>query len=192
MLLYNFAKVLFRIYFALFYRVKVEGTENIPAEGPLLLYANHPSAWDMILIACYMKRQVHFMAKVELFKNPIFAYILRTLGAFPVNRGKGDIASTKTVFKLLKLGKIVGIFPEGTRTPSKNLNKGKGGAAMFAIRSNAPVLPVGVVWNKKKFSTLRLVFGETFVLEGNKSPTKTELIEETKNILNRIYALIGQ
>ncbi len=191
-MLYNFAKILFRIYFALFYRVKVEGIENIPEEGPVLLYANHPSAWDMILIACFMKRKIHFMAKVELFKNPLFAYILRKLGAFPISRGTGDVGSIKTVFKLLKQGKVVGIFPEGTRTPKKNLNKGKGGAAMFALRSNAPVLPVAVVWNKKKFTTLRLVFGETFVLEGKKNAPKSELIEETKNILNRIYGLIGQ
>ncbi|NMA66257.1 MAG: 1-acyl-sn-glycerol-3-phosphate acyltransferase [Clostridiaceae bacterium] len=192
-MLYRFAKLLFQIYFALFYRVKVEGKENIPEDGPFLMYANHPSAWDMILIACYMKRQIHFMAKVELFKNPIFAFVLRRLGAFPVSRGKGDIGSVKTVFKLLKKGKIVGIFPEGTRTPKKDLTKSRSGAAMFAIRSKVPVLPVGVEWNGRLFSKLRLVFGEPYVLESdNEIVTKTDFKEQTKAILNNIYALIGQ
>ena len=192
-MLYRFAKLLFQIYFALFYRVKVEGKENIPEDGPFLMYANHPSAWDMILIACYMKRQIHFMAKVELFKNPIFAFVLRRLGALPVSRGKGDIGSVKTVFKLLKKGKIVGIFPEGTRTPKKDLTKSRSGAAMFAIRSKVPVLPVGVEWNGRLFSKLRLVFGEPYVLESdNEIVTKTDFKEQTKAILNNIYALIGQ
>ena len=192
-MLYSIGKFLFRIYFTLFYRVKVEGTENIPKDGPLLMYANHPSAWDMILIACYMKRQIHFMAKVELFKNPIVALILRGLGAFPVNRGTGDIGSIRTVFKLLKKNKVVGVFPEGTRTPRKDLSKGKGGAAMLAVRSKAPVLPVGVEWNGRLFSKLRVVFGKPFVLESSKDDlTKKDLKEQTKMILNKIYVLIGQ
>ncbi|NLM75670.1 MAG: 1-acyl-sn-glycerol-3-phosphate acyltransferase [Clostridiaceae bacterium] len=192
-MLYSIGKFLFRIYFTLFYRVKVEGTENIPKDGPLLMYANHPSAWDMILIACYMKRQIHFMAKVELFKNPIVALILRGLGAFPVNRGTGDIGSIRTVFKLLKKNKVVGVFPEGTRTPRKDLSKGKAGAAMLAVRSKAPVLPVGVEWNGRLFSKLRVVFGKPFVLESSKDDlTKKDLKEQTKMILNKIYVLIGQ
>lgn len=183
-----------RIYFALFYRVKVEGTENIPEDGPLLLYANHPSAWDMILIGCYMKRQVHFMAKVELFKNPLLAFLFRSLGAFPVSRGKGDVGSVKTVFRLLNKGKVVGIFPEGTRTPRKDPSRGKAGAAMFAIHSKAPILPVGVVWNKRWFSRLRLVFGKPFTLDVNEEEpiSKQELISCTRMIIDRIYALIGQ
>jgi len=192
-MLYSIGKVLFRIYFSLFYRVKVEGTENIPKDGPLLLYANHPSAWDMILIACYMKRRIHFMAKAELFRNPFVAFIIRSLGAFPVKRGTGDVGSVKTVFRLLKKNKVVGVFPEGTRTPRKDLSKGKAGAAMIAIRSKAPVMPVGVVWNGKLFSKLRVVFGKPFIIEcSNVDLSKQELREQTKIILNRIYGLIGQ
>ncbi|NLU52890.1 MAG: 1-acyl-sn-glycerol-3-phosphate acyltransferase [Clostridiaceae bacterium] len=191
---YKFARLIMRLYFALFYRVKVEGKENIPDKGPLLLYANHPSAWDMILIGCYMKRQVHFMAKAELFRNPLLAFLFRSLGAFPVSRGKGDVGSVKTVFRLLNEGRVVGIFPEGTRTKKKDVTKGKSGAAMFAFHSKAPILPVGIVWNKKWFSKLKLVFGEPFTLEypEDEHPSKQELMDSTRMIIDRIYALIGQ
>jgi len=194
-MLYKIGKFLFYIYFSLFRRVKVEGMENVPKEGPLLLYANHPSAWDMILIGVYMKRKVHYMAKAELFRNPFLAWLFRSLGAFPVNRGKGDVGSIKTVFRLLEEGKVVGIFPEGTRTPNKDPRKRKMGAALLAARSKAPVLPVGVVWSKKIFSRVRLVFGKPFIVQPEKEGEHTgkdELMNITSDIIDRIYALIGQ
>lgn len=192
---YKFVKVLVRWYFHLFYRVSVTGLGNEPESGGVLMYANHPSAADMFLIACHMKRQVHFMAKEELFKNPILAFFMRRLGAFPVARGKGDVGSVKTVFKLLKQGEIVGVFPEGTRTPRKDPKKQKAGAAMIALHSGAKVLPVGVVWKRRPFSRIRVVLGKTFILR-NKNPEKhvdrEELIGYTNKILDLIYGLIGQ
>lgn len=194
-MLYRIGKILFYIYFRIFKRVTVEGRENIPKQGPVLLCSNHPSAWDMFLIAVFVKRKVHYMAKVELFRNPILAFILKCLGAFPVSRGKGDVGSVKTVFRLLDEGKVVGIFPEGTRTPGKDPKKRKAGAAMIAARSKAPVIPVGVVWNKKIFSKVRLVFGEPFFVRAEMEDGhigKDELMHLTEDILDRIYALIGQ
>lgn len=194
-MLYNIGKLFFYLYFIIFRRVKVEGRENIPEKGPVLLFANHPSAMDMFLIAVFLKRRIHYMAKIELFKNPILAFLLKSLGAFPVSRGKGDVGSVKTVFKLLESGKIVGVFPEGTRTPKKDPKKRKAGAAMLALHSKVPVLPVGVVWNKKIFSEVKLVFGETFTIlsEDDSAHTrKEELLDRTRDIIDKIYALIGQ
>lgn len=191
---YSFAQHLLHLYFSLFYRVKATGIENIPEKGEFLLYANHPSAWDMLLIASHMKRQIRFMAKIELYKNPILAFILRNLGAFPVNRGKGDVGSVKTVFNLLRQGEIVGVFPEGTRTLKKDPQKRKAGAAMLAYHSKVPILPVGVKWNKKWFSKLEIVFGEPFELPVNEGEhvSKEKLLESTRLIMDRIYGLIGQ
>ncbi|NLX64550.1 MAG: 1-acyl-sn-glycerol-3-phosphate acyltransferase [Clostridiaceae bacterium] len=194
-MLYSIGKFIFYLYFMIFRRVKVEGKENIPKKGPVLLYANHPSAWDMFLIGVFMPRRIHFMAKSELFRNPILGFLIKSLGAFPVSRGKGDVSSVRTVFKLLEEGKVVGIFPEGTRTPKKDPSKRKAGAAMMALYSKAPVLPVGVVWNNKIFSKVRIVFGEPFLMlpkEEGKHIPKEELIQLTDQIINKIYALIGQ
>ncbi len=192
-MLYSFARAVLYIYFTLFYRVKIKGAENIPATGPLLLYANHPSAMDMFIIAVYMKRKIHYMAKVELFKNPILAFLLNKIGAFPVSRGKGDVGSVRTVYKLLEQGEVVGVFPEGTRTPKKDPAKRKAGAAMLALHSNSPILPVGV--NKIKKTRWELVFGETFVIplkQEGEHASKEELKEITQNIMDKIYSLIGQ
>ncbi len=192
-MLYSFARVVFVLYFALFNRVKIKGLENVPSKGPLLLFANHPSALDMFLIAAYMKRRVHYMAKVELFKNPILAFLLKRVGAFPVSRGKGDVGSVKTVYKLLEQGEVVGVFPEGTRTRKKDPTRRKAGAAMLAIHSNAPILPVGV--SKLNKRSWEIVFGQPFIMSAKNEgehASKEELIEATSEIMNKIYGLIGQ
>ena len=198
-MLYTFVKSMFRVYFALFYKVRTEGLENIPKTGPLLMCANHPTGLDMFLIGTRIpKRQVHYMAKAELFRNKILAFLLKHVGAFPVSRGKGDVGSVKTAYKLLEDGKIVGVFPEGTRTKKKDIKKRKAGAALFALHSNAQILPVAIDGEYKLFKKVRVVFGEPFYLneQGERAQSvnysKEELLNGSEVILNRIYALIGQ
>jgi 1-acyl-sn-glycerol-3-phosphate acyltransferase len=150
----------------------------------------------MFFIAYKMKRLVHFMAKAELFKSPLLAYILKGIGAFPVKRGTGDIGAAKAVFRILKEGKIVGILPEGTRTRGKDPSKIKikSGAALFAISSGVPVLPVAVSGTYKLFSKVRVVFGNPYYLksEENKKYSAEELTIMSEDIMKRVYSLLEE
>ncbi|HOQ76426.1 MAG TPA: lysophospholipid acyltransferase family protein [Thermoclostridium sp.] len=196
-MLYSIGKVLFTIYFRLFYRIKVKGRENIPSEGPVLLCANHPTALDMFLIGVFVpKRKVHYMAKAELFRNRFLGWIIRCLGGFPVSRGTGDVGSVKTVFRLLEEGKIVGVFPEGTRTRKRDPNKRKAGIALFALHSGAPILPVAIKGVFRPFRKIELIFGKPYRIAsdtGNGTGinySKEELYRVSGEIIDSIYALM--
>lgn len=197
-MLYGIGRVVFTIYFALFYRIKTIGRENIPSSGPVLLCANHPTALDMFLIAANVpRRRVHFMAKAELFRNRFIGWIIRRLGSFPVSRGTGDVGSVKTVYRLLEKGEIVGVFPEGTRTKKKDPNRRKGGIALFALHSGAPILPVAIKGDFKPFRKVELIFGKPYKVvsstgnTGDKVYPKEELMRISGQIIDSIYGLMG-
>ena len=192
-MLYEIAKKAIALYIILFHRIRLEGRENIPDKGPLLLFANHPSAFDMFLIGTRIKRRIHFMAKAELFENPLFGWVLRQIGAFPVHRGKGDAASVKMALHLLEQGEVVGIFPEGTRTQKRNREKKIGGAALIAFHTDAPILPVAIEGRYRIFSKMRVVYGKPFHLKKPEGkPDRDDLYAATDEVLDRIYGLIGQ
>ncbi len=189
---------LVRIFFALFFRVTVTGLENVPENGPVLLCANHIGALDMFFIGYRLKRLVHYMAKEELFKNPILALLIRWLGAFPVKRGTGDVGAIKTAYRFLDEGKIVGILPQGTRTRGKDLSKIKvnPGVALIALNKGAPILPVGLKGSYKPFTKVKVAFGEPFrpdyqARSGEKVPREV-LNSITGEIMKRIYALVEE
>ena len=99
----------------LFLGLKFEGIHNLPKKGAVIIVANHVSAWDPLLVAVGSPRPVHFMAKAELYQNQILARLLNALNAFPVKRGQADRNAIRKALKLLESGKVLGIFPEGTR-----------------------------------------------------------------------------
>ncbi|NTV89746.1 MAG: 1-acyl-sn-glycerol-3-phosphate acyltransferase, partial [Clostridiales bacterium] len=100
----RFAVIITTIFFKLFYRVEVENADKIPSEGAAILCSSHKSMLDMFFLGYDIKRWVHWMAKEELFRNPITRAIYSSLGAFPVKRGKGDVGSIKTAYKILQEG----------------------------------------------------------------------------------------
>ena len=146
----------------LLFRVRRIGRKNEPKreDGPYLVCANHQTVLDVVFIAASLKRQQpHFMAKAELFRVPFLGWLVRKLGAFPVSRGKGDVGAVKHAINLLKSGRSVGMFPQGTRCPERDPRecKIKFGAGMIAARAGVAVLPVHIKMKNYKWRFLRRV-----------------------------------
>jgi len=131
----------------LVFRIRVTGRENEPAPdaGGYLVCANHMSAWDPVWLgAAFRKRQLHYMAKEELFKIPLLRGLIRALGTYPVRRGVADMTSIKNTISILVSGRCVGMFPQGTRRKGENPldTEVRSGVGMIAHRAGADVLPV--------------------------------------------------
>ncbi len=147
-------------------RVKVIGKENMPPVGePLVLCCNHISNWDpVVLFVVQRKRPIHFMAKAELFKNRFCAWLIgKQFGAFAVHRGTGDTNAIDTAKQIVADGKIMGIFPEGTRSRDGQLLRAKSGAALIVAQTGATVQPVAVVARGQRVRWFRrtlIVYGK--------------------------------
>jgi glycerol-3-phosphate dehydrogenase (NAD(P)+) len=128
----------------LYFRLRREGRGHIPADGPLLLAANHRSFLDPFVIACCIRRPIYFVAKRELFDNRLQGWFLNALGAFPVRRGEADEESLATARALLERGEAVLIFPEGTRIREGSLGEPRRGAGRLALETAAPIVPVAL------------------------------------------------
>ncbi len=151
--LYNFIKVIFRPLVKIVYHTKFKGLENVPTDRNNYIVAiNHTCAVDPIFVAC--PKQVpplHFMAKVELFKNPFAAWFVTHMYGFPVKRGKGDTSAIDYGIKIIEEGHVMAICPEGKRIKDKNgvPQKAKAGVAVIAKATGADVLPVAICCNGK-------------------------------------------
>ena len=129
----------------IFFRLEAVGRERVPATGPVLLVSNHVSALDPPLVGGAAPRPVCFMAKEELFGIPLFGRLIRALNARPVRRDGSDMRALKAALALLREGRAILVFPEGTRgEEGQPLRKGKPGVGMLAVLSGAPVVPVYV------------------------------------------------
>lgn len=139
---YYFTRAICRAVFRTLGRWDVQGKENVPASGGVILAVNHTSYADPPVASCAVKRRCWFLAKEELFRNRIFGALIRALGAFPVKRASPDIGALKYALTLLKEGNCVIVFPEGTRMPSGQLGEAEPGVCLIVRKSGAPVVPV--------------------------------------------------
>lgn len=177
-----------RIFFAVVYRVKVIGTENIPKDKtqPLIYCGNHRTYKDPPLIVVTAKRHVRFLAKEELRKNPFFAFLGVVFDGIYVKRDSKDVTALKTTLKALKNGESIALFPEGTRNGMEKGEKAKDGAAFFAVRTGAKVIPVGISGGEKPFKKMTIRYGEPMDFSGR---SKDELDEITDEIMEKIVEL---
>lgn len=130
------------LYMRLAYGIKIYGRENLVFDGPAVLASNHISLLDPPIVGSFTPFEIHFMAKAELFNNPLFGAIIKALNSFPVKRGMIDRNALEITENLLKSGERVLLFPEGTRQKSGVLAKGRPGAAKVAVDCQVPVLPI--------------------------------------------------
>lgn len=137
-----------RAVFPLILKVEVRGLEHVPPEGALLVAINHTSFLDPLLVGAYFPREVIMMSKIENFRHPLYGWLVRLYGAFPVRRGEADLQAVREALRLLRLGKAVLMAPEGTRSPDGRLQPGRPGTALLALRSAAPVLPTAI-WSPR-------------------------------------------
>lgn len=142
------------------FRLRVEGIHHLPAEGPALICANHLSLWDPPLIGSIVSRPLRFMAKEELFRYPVLGWLLPRIGVFPVRRGTADRSAIRQALEVLRSGGMVALFPEGARRPRGNQAPAYPGVALLAIRSGAPVIPVGIEGRFRLFHSIHVRFGE--------------------------------
>jgi 1-acyl-sn-glycerol-3-phosphate acyltransferase len=189
-------------------RVRIEGAlDEIPRQGPVILAANHISNADAVILGAWLTkslgRRIHWLGKKEMFDWPVVGYVARNGGSHPVDRGAADVDAFRTAERVLREGHVLMIFPEGTRSPTGELQKPKDGLAMLALRTGAPIVPIGIsntdrVWPKGKLlprpgrhATMRI--GRAFRL-ADELPAgldrKSAKTAATDLIMRRIAALL--
>ena len=173
-MLYRFLQIVFRIIFYIIFRTRVYGRENIPKGGAVILAANHASNIDPPLMASLIERPVSYMAKIELFGHPIFGAAIRRCHAFPVKRGASDRGAIKAAVNVLREGRVLGLFPEGTRSKTGALKKAEAGVALIATMTGAPVVPVAILNTHRIFANggllpqLRIMYGTPMSFQGDR------------------------
>jgi 1-acyl-sn-glycerol-3-phosphate acyltransferase len=160
-------------------RVRVEGRDNLPKAGPFILVSNHINWKDPPLISIALDLSVRYMAKIQAFTYPLLGYFVRHTGAFPVRRGEGDRRALVTALRVLKGGQILGFFPEGHRSETGALLRGKPGVGFLASRAgDVPIVPIAMIGTKQPL--LRLIFGGHAVLRVGRPFRLADLSDEER------------
>ena len=176
------------------YRINYIGAENLPEGGGFILAANHISALDPVIVSVGCDKTMHFMAKDELFKNKLIGWAMSQLNAFPVDRTKFDEDAINYAITLVKNGGILGIFPEGTRSPDYTPQKGKGGVCYIAKMCKCDVVPVSIYTcdEAKTGTRLTVRYGKPIKHEDLKFDPNSTKMKDLRHATNLIMEKITE
>lgn len=193
---FRITRAILRLLTRVFLGMRIEGADRVPRDGGVLVLGNHLHNADPLLIAIACPRPVHFMAKRELMTIPVIGRIIRFGGTFAVDRGRADRTAIRRAEATLKQGIALGMFPEGTRSRSRRIERALPGAGLIALRGDAPIVPVAITGSERLpfngskggahanpdpgHKGVRIVFGEPFrlpaTIDGNRT-TADQAIE---------------
>jgi 1-acyl-sn-glycerol-3-phosphate acyltransferase len=200
-MVYYVCRALARVVFRLVGRWRIIGRGNVPAKGGVIIAANHVSFADPPAVGCALIRPTYYMAKAELFRMPIIAWLVRKCHSFPVRRGEADMSAMRTAVQLLKRGETVTIFPEGQRSPDGKLQEPEAGVGIVVRRSGAPVVPVALIGTDRmlprrslflRFSRVKVIFGKPIAFDGDEYSGKDGTRRIGEKIMSEIAALLRE
>lgn len=194
---YRFARAILCLVFYPLYRVKITGLENLPKDGSGYIVAcNHRSNLDPIFLGITLRQTLTFMAKIELFQMPVIGRLFHWVGAFPVERGKGDTSAVDFAVKTVEEGKVLAMFPEGRRSPDGTLQRAKSGCAVIAAAAEARVVPVAICFTEKLHfrNTIIVNYGAPITPQelGVHPDTPSTIKAGSRLIMSRISVLLTQ
>ena len=195
-LMYEVVRLVLTPILLLIFRTRCIDSHKVPPEGPVIVAPNHFSFMDHFLIAVYMRRKVHFVAKSQLFTRPL-QFIYNHGGVFPVRRGHRDEEMFKTAHSLLARGKMIVMYAEGGRSRTGELGSAKPGIGRLALESGAVVVPAAIAgsegarnWKRLRFPKVTVQYGDPIRFDGPiEDPTRDEAQAAADTIFERVQKL---
>lgn len=186
--MYRFLVAIVSVLVKIIYRVKVNGIENFKDDKPIIISANHTHIFDPVILAMLTKRQIFFLSKKEIFEKKLSAKFFTKLGVIPIDRENTDLKAIKSCFRVIRNGDLLGIFPEGTRVKTIDINNMKKGVALIALKNKVNILPIHIEASYKIFSKITVDVYPMIETNNFDNMEDSEAIDKlTEDLFYKIY-----